>query len=421
MSWCHPRVDELEELVRVMSEHAVERIAGGITAPEGFEAAGVACGIKAAGLDLALVQSTPPARVAGIFTTNLAVAAPLVVTRDHLRASQDTAAAVVVNSGCANACTGAKGLAASRTMAADTAAALGCPVEQVLVSSTGVIGLLLDAEKVRRGVAQAAGALRRDGHAAAAEAIMTTDPSPKETAVRVQTPAGVFHIGGMAKGAGMIEPNMATMLGFLTTDAAVEPALLQRALKEAAVDTFNAITVDGETSTNDMVLLLAGGRAGVRIDENEYATFVDALHTVCRELALAIVRGGEGATKLIGITVTGALSTTEARRAARAIANSPLVKTAVHGGDPNWGRLVAVAGRAGVGFDLTGVRVAIGGVELFADETVFAEREPAAAEHLRGTDVTMTVDLGVGGDARATVWTCDFSAEYVHINADYRT
>ena len=219
----------------------------------------------------------------------------------------------------------------------------------------------------------------------------------------------------------MIEPNMATMLGFLTTDAAVEPALLQRALKEAAADTFNAITVDGETSTNDMVLLLAGGRAGVRIDENEYATFVDALHTVCRELALAIVRGGEGATKLIGITVTGALSTTEARQAARAIANSPLVKTAVHGGDPNWGRLVAVAGRAGVGFDLTGVRVAIGGVELFADETVFAEREPAAAEHLRGTDVTMTVDLGVGGDARATVWTCDFSAEYVHINADYRT
>ena len=404
-----------------MSEPTVERISGGITAPEGFEAAGVACGIKASGLDLALVQSTPPARVAGIFTTNLAVAAPLVVTRDHLRASQDTAAAVVVNSGCANACTGAKGLAASRTMAADTAAALGCPVEQVLVSSTGVIGLLLDAEKVRRGVAQAAGALRRDGHAAAAEAIMTTDRSPKETAVRVQTPAGVFHIGGMAKGAGMIEPNMATMLGFLTTDAAVEPALLQRALKEAAADTFNAITVDGETSTNDMVLLLAGGRAGVRIDENEYATFVDALHTVCRELALAIVRGGEGATKLIGITVTGALSTTEARQAARAIANSPLVKTAVHGGDPNWGRLVAVAGRAGVGFDLTGARVAIGGVELFADETVFAEREPAAAEHLRGTDVTMTVDLGVGGDARATVWTCDFSAEYVHINADYRT
>ena len=399
----------------------VERIAGGITAPAGFEAAGIACGIKKAGLDLALVVSTPPARVAGVFTTNLAVAAPLVVTRDHLLVSQDTASAVVVNSGCANACTGADGLAVSRAMAADTAAVLGCPVEQVLVSSTGVIGVLLRGEKVRRGVALAAGALSRDGHGAAAEAIMTTDPSPKETAVRVTTPAGVFHIGGMAKGAGMIEPNMATMLSFLTTDAAVEPALLRRALREACADTFNAITVDGETSTNDMVLVMAGGRASVAIGEDEYPTFVDALRTVCLELALAIVRGGEGATKLIGITVTGARSTAEAKQAARAMANSPLVKTAVHGCDPNWGRLVAVAGRAGVGFELGGARVRIGDVELFADETVFSEREPAAAEHLQGTDIEISVDLGVGGDGQATVWTCDFSAEYVHINADYRT
>lgn len=399
----------------------VERVAGGITAPEGFEAAGVACGIKKSGLDLALLVSTPPARAVAIFTTNLAVAAPLVVTRDHLRASQNTAAAVVVNSGCANACTGADGLAVSRAMAVDTAKALGCPVEQVLVSSTGVIGLLLDAEKVRHGVALAASALSRDAHGAAAEAIMTTDPSPKETAVRVSMPRGVFHIGGMAKGSGMIEPNMATMLGFLTTDAAVEPALLQRAVTEACADTFNAITVDGETSTNDMVVLLAGGRSGVQVEEDAYPTFVEALRTVCLELALAIVRGGEGATKLIGITVTGARSLTEAKQAARAMANSPLVKTAVHGGDPNWGRLVAVAGRAGVGFDLAGARVHIGGVELFADETVFPEREPAAAEHLRGTDIEIAVDLGVGGSERATVWTCDFSAEYVRINADYRT
>jgi glutamate N-acetyltransferase/amino-acid N-acetyltransferase len=399
----------------------VERVAGGITAPEGFEAAGVACGIKKSGLDLALVVSTPPARAAAIFTTNLAVAAPLVVTRDHLRASQNTAAAVVVNSGCANACTGAEGLAVSRAMAADTAKALGCPVEQVLVSSTGVIGLLLDAEKVRHGVALAAGALSRDANRAAAEAIMTTDPSPKETAVRVSTPGGVFHIGGMAKGSGMIEPNMATMLGFLTTDAAVEPALLQRAVTEACADTFNAITVDGETSTNDMVALLAGGRSGVEVGEAAYPAFVEALRMVCLELALAIVRGGEGATKLIGITVTGARTMAEAKQAARAMANSPLVKTAVHGGDPNWGRLVAVAGRAGVGFALAGASVQIGGVELFADETVFAEREPAAAEHLRGTDVEIAVDLGTGGTEQATVWTCDFSAEYVRINADYRT
>lgn len=399
----------------------VERVAGGITAPEGFEAAGVACGIKKSGLDLALLVSTPPARAAAIFTTNLAVAAPLVVTRDHLRASDNTAAAVVVNSGCANACTGTEGLAASRAMAVDTAQALGCPVEQVLVSSTGVIGLLLDADKIRHGVALAAGALSRDANGAAAEAIMTTDPSPKETAVRVSTPGGVFHIGGMAKGSGMIEPNMATMLGFLTTDAEVEPALLQRAVTEACADTFNAITVDGETSTNDMVVLLAGGRSGVQVGEAAYPAFVEALRTVCLELALAIVRGGEGATKLIGITVTGARTTADAKQAARAMANSPLVKTAVHGGDPNWGRLVAVAGRAGVGFDLAGARVQIGGVELFANETVFADREPAAAEHLRGTDIEITVDLGTGMNERATIWTCDFSAEYVHINADYRT
>ncbi len=399
----------------------VEQIAGGVTAPEGFEAAGVRCGIKKAGLDLALLVSTPPARVAGVFTTNLAIAAPLVVTRDHLVVSQHTATAVVVNSGCANACTGAGGLAAARAMAAATAAAVGCPVEQVLVASTGVIGARLDGDKVRRGVTLAAGSLSRDGHGAAANAIMTTDPSPKETAVRVTTPAGVFHIGGMAKGSGMIEPNMATMLGFLTTDAVVEPTLLGRALRDACADTFNAITVDGETSTNDMVLLMAGGRANVDIGEDEYLTFVDALRTVCRELALAIVRGGEGATKLIAITVTGARSTAEARQAAKAMANSPLVKTAVHGGDPNWGRLVAVAGRAGVGFELAGARVRIGDVELFSGETPFPEREPAAAAHLKGSDVEISVDLGVGGNGQATVWTCDFSAEYVQINADYRS
>ena len=399
----------------------VESIAGGITAPAGFEAAGVACGIKTSGLDLALVVSTQPARAAGIFTTNLAVAAPVVVTRDHLRRSNGTATAIVVNSGCANACTGDQGLALARAMATDTSRALGCSKEQVLVSSTGVIGVQLAGDKLRHGITLATAALGRDGHRAAAQAIMTTDPWAKETAVRVATPAGVFHVGGMAKGAGMIEPNLATMLGFLTTDAEVEPERLRRALAETADDTFNAITVDGETSTNDMVLLLAGGRSGVRIDGNGYPAFVDALHTVCQELALAVVRGGEGATKLVAITVTGARTATEAKQAARAIANSPLVKTAVHGGDPNWGRLVAVAGRAGVGFDLAHARVRIGDVELFRDERVFTDREPTAAAHLSGSEVVIGVDVGVGGTGAATVWTCDFSAEYVHINADYRT
>ena len=399
----------------------VERIGRGITAPAGFAAAGVACGIKTSGLDLALVVATPPARAAGIFTTNLAVAAPVVVTRNHLRRSDGTAAAIVVNSGCANACTGEQGLNAARAMAANTACLVGCPDEQVLVSSTGVIGVQLDGEKLRHGITLASSGLSVDGHGAAAEAIMTTDPWPKDAAVRAVSPAGTFHIGGMAKGAGMIEPNMATMLGFLTTDAVVAPDLLHRALQDAADTTFNAITVDGEMSTNDMVLLLAGGRSDVRIDDASYPVFVEALHTVCRDLAFAIVKGGEGATKLIAITVTGAHTTEEARRAARAIANSPLVKTAVHGGDPNWGRLVAVAGRAGVAFDLTRARVSIGAVELFGDGRIFADREPAAADHLRANEVAIAVDVGGRGVGTFTIWTCDFSAEYIRINADYRT
>ena len=397
------------------------KITGGVTAPAGFEAAGVACGIKTSGLDLALVVSVPPARAAAIFTTNLAVAAPLVITREHLRRSHGIASAIVVNSGCANACTGDQGLAEARAMATDTARAVGCPVEQVLVSSTGVIGVPLDGEKLRRGIGGAATALSREGHGAAAQAIMTTDPWPKETAVRATAPTGAFHVGGMAKGAGMIEPNMATMLGFLTTDADIEVDLLQRALAETADNTFNAITVDGETSTNDMVLLLSNGRSGVRIDEEGYPVFVEALHTACLELAVAIVTGGEGATKLITVRVTGAPTTAEARQTARAIANSLLVKTAVHGGDPNWGRLVAVAGRAGVAFDLAHARVRIGETELFGDGQVFADREPAAAEHLSGSKVEIGVDVGAGGTGTATMWTCDLSAEYVHINADYRT
>ena len=398
-----------------------QQVTGGITAAAGFTAAGIACGIKPSGPDLALIVSTPPACAAGIFTTNLAIAAPVVVTREHLRRSHDAVSAIVVNSGCANACTGDQGLAVARAMATDTARVVGCSPEQILVSSTGVIGVHLDGDKLRHGITLAADALGRDGHVAAAEAILTTDLSAKEAAVRATTPAGVFHVGGMAKGAGMIEPNMATMLGFLTTDAEVGADLLQRALVEAAGDTFNAITVDGETSTNDMVLLLSGGRSGVRIDDAGYEVFVDALHTVCRELALAIVTGGEGATKLVEVTVTGARTTDEAKRTARAIANSPLVKTAVHGSDPNWGRLIAVAGRAGVTFDLTHARVRIGEVELFGDEQVFADREPAAVEHLKGSKVVIGVDVGAGGTGTATVWTCDLSAEYVRINGDYRT
>lgn len=400
----------------------IDVIGGGITAPRGFTAAGIACGIKKNGRrDLALVVSDRPAAAAGIFTVSLAPAAPVVVSRAHLDATAGVGRAVVINSGCANACTGAEGLETARLMTIEAARALGCDAEEVLVASTGVIGVALDRLVVGRGIIAAAAALDRRHHAEAAEAIMTTDPFPKSDAVRVTLPGGTFTVGGMAKGSGMIEPMMATMLAVLTTDAAVPPALLRRALVEACDTTFNAITVDGECSTNDSVFALANGASGVEIDERSYGVLVEALASVAHTLALDIVRGGEGATKLIEVRVTGAASGEDARRAAKAIANSLLVKTAVHGGDPNWGRLVAVAGRCGSAFDLARARVTIGEVELFVDGRPFDERADDAGRHLAGSEVALQVDLGTGGSSEATVWTCDLSAEYVKINAEYRT
>ena len=394
----------------------------GITAPAGFTAAGVACGIKASGKrDLAIVASDGPASAAAVFTTNLAQAPPVVLSRDHLGRSGGRARAMVVNSGCANACTGDDGMAHAVAMARDTAAAVGCSPEEVLVASTGVIGVKLDMAKVSRGIADAARALSPSGGADAALAIMTTDPFPKSASADAAIRGSAFAVGGMTKGSGMIEPRMATMLGFVTTDAEVAPALLQRALKAAVDETFNAITVDGECSTNDCVFALANGASGTRVTESDFTEFVDALRRVCEPLAIGIVRGGEGATKLVTVNVVGAASAEDARRAARAIANSLLVKTAVHGGDPNWGRLVAVAGRSGSAFVLDRAAVRIGPVELFRDGTPYDHRAGEAAEYLGETDVTVEVDLGTGGSGRSRMWTCDLSAEYVRINAEYRT
>jgi len=402
----------------------IAAIDGGITAPAGFRSAGVACGIKASGkLDLGLIASDTTASAAAVFTTNKAVAAPVIVSREHLAATHGHARAMVVNSGCANACTGDAGMHVAQLMAAEVARALGCEAEEVVVASTGVIGVALDPHKVSDGIIAAADGLGRtpDTAAATARAIMTTDPFPKSHAVRVQAGSGAFHVGGIAKGSGMIEPMLATMLGFLTCDAQVSPALLRRALVDACDVTFNAITVDGECSTNDSVFVLANGASGVVIDEGSYELLVEGLRAVCHELALGIVRGGEGATKLVTVHVTGAKSYDDAKRAARAIANSLLVKTAIHGGDPNWGRLLAVAGRCGVDFALAGARVLIGSTVLFEGGRPFDERAPLAAEHLRNKDVRVEVDLGVGGPEDATMWTCDLSAEYVRINAEYRT
>jgi glutamate N-acetyltransferase / amino-acid N-acetyltransferase len=400
----------------------IETIGGGVATPKGFRASGVSAGIKArpGALDLALLISDHPATAAAVFTTNLAQAAPVTVSREHLSRSGGMARAIVVNSGCANACTGEAGLRDARTMTSETADLIGCPVDQVLVASTGVIGVALPMDKIQRGLPVAFHALGSSHGPLAAQAIMTTDPFPKEAAARLGIDGRDITIGGMAKGSGMIEPMMATMLGFITTDAGVPKALLERALREVVNDTFNAITVDGDCSTNDCVMILANGASGVVVDEGSYDAFADALRSVCLRLALGIVRGGEGATKLVTVNVTGATSPVEARKAAKAIANSLLVKTAIHGGDPNWGRLIAVAGRAGVGFELNRAQVSIGPIVLFKDGRPYDEAAPEAASYLKNTDVAVSVDLGVGS-ASSTVWTCDLSAEYVRINAEYRT
>jgi len=401
---------------------SITPIDGGITAATGFRSAALHCGIKAKAdaLDLAVLAVDTFASMAGIFTTNLAQAAPVLVSKQHLEATHGIGCAIVVNSGCANACTGQQGLADAKRMAEEVARALGCPAEQVLVASTGVIGVALPMDRLVSGIREACSSLAHGKGSDAARAIMTTDPFPKEHAVRVTTPRGAFSIGAMAKGSGMIEPNMATMLAFIATDAQVSPALLHRALVESARDTFNAITVDGECSTNDTLFAMASGTSGVTIDEELYPALVDGLLSVSEPLALGIVRGGEGATKVIAVSVYDARTADDARQVARTIANSPLVKTAVHGADPNWGRIVAAAGRSGVTFDVQRMTVRIGGILLFENGLPHDESAPKAAEILQRDTVDIEVSLG-GGDASATIWGCDLSAEYVRINGEYRT
>ena len=397
-------------------------VTGGVTAPAGFTSAALHSGIKKVPgkLDLLVIAAAAPVPAAALFTVNLAQAAPVLVSKSNLAASGHRARAIVVNSGCANACTGETGMNDAGTMASETAKALGCRPEEVLVASTGVIGVALPIQKVVTGIRDAVTALSAGKGSEAAQAIMTTDPFPKEHAVRVQTASGAFTVGGTAKGSGMIEPNMATMLGFLTTDAAVAPALLQRALHESALDTFNAITVDGECSTNDTLFALASGASGVTVDESNYDALLQGLLAVSRELALGIVRGGEGATKLISITVRNAASKADARQVARTIANSPLVKTAVHGADPNWGRIVAAAGRSGVQFDINKATVHVGGILLFENGLPHDENADQAGEYFKRDTVDIEVSLG-NGAAEATIWGCDLSAEYVKINGEYRT
>ncbi|MEO8502051.1 MAG: bifunctional glutamate N-acetyltransferase/amino-acid acetyltransferase ArgJ, partial [Vicinamibacteria bacterium] len=339
----------------------------GVTAARGFRAAAVEAGIKTGRTDFALLVSDRPCVASAVFTTNLAKAAPVLVSAEHLRGG--TARAVLVNAGCANAATGAQGLADARESVALTAAALGCPVSEVLVCSTGVIGVNLPMDKIRAAIPVAAFGLSVDGGSAAARAIMTTDTKPKESSRRIDLGGVTVTVGGMAKGAGMIAPSLAplhaTMLAFFTTDVTIDKSLLDQALIEAVGPTFNRITVDSDTSTNDAAIILANGAAGaLAINEPgpAYNVVRDALREVCRDLALMMIRDGEGVQRIAEVVVKGARSSNDALRIARTIADSPLVKTALHGGDPNWGRILAAAGRAGVPFEIDKVDIHIGDV-----------------------------------------------------------
>jgi glutamate N-acetyltransferase/amino-acid N-acetyltransferase len=399
-----------------------------LTLVPGFRASGVSCGLKGDGeCDLALVCADVPCTAVAMFTTNRVRAAPVLYDQEIIRSGRPVQA-VVINSGCANACTGERGLDDARRMAERVGEALGIPADTVFVMSTGVIGQPLPMDKIAAGIAAAAPSLSDSGGHAAAEAIMTTDTRPKEAAAQVQVGGKRVHIAGMCKGAGMIHPDMATMLAMLVTDAAVERDVLQRALQTAVDRAFNMISVDGDTSTNDTVLLMGSGQAGnptiSDTSSAEYRAFLNGLLGVATALAQGIVRDGEGASKFVTIQVGGAIDFADARQVAKSIANSSLVKTAIYGQDANWGRVICAAGYSGVEIDPDLLSLWMeneaDSLHLVQDGVPFEINEPRAAAILSGSEVTFRLDLGLG-DAEATVWTCDLTHAYVDINAHYRT
>ncbi len=399
-----------------------EKITGGVTAPMGFLAAGVAAGVRKSGRrDLALLYSKAKAMAAGVYTQSQAKAAPVLVTKEYL--AKGTAQAVVINSGIANACTGEQGLLDAKKMAELVGKSLKILGEDVAVASTGVIGEYLPLEKIEEGIVKAAKLLSIEGGQEAADAILTTDTTTKEYAVRFVLQGVEVKIGGMAKGSGMIHPNMATMLAFITTDVDIEPVALQNALHWVVERSFNAITVDRDTSTNDMAIVLANGQAGnkqLSVDGPEFATFREALLLVCTELAKMIARDGEGATKFMEVKVKGAASEEDARQIARSIASSSLVKTALAGEDANWGRIIAAAGASGVNFDISLVDIYLGDLLVATQGGGLPFDEGQAVAILAESQVNITVDLHEG-DSSGVAWGCDLTYDYVKINADYRT
>ncbi|MDQ7843765.1 MAG: bifunctional glutamate N-acetyltransferase/amino-acid acetyltransferase ArgJ [Armatimonadota bacterium] len=407
-------------MATILDGQQLARIDGGVTAPRGFRAAGIHCGIKAGRKDLALIVSETLASAAGMFTTNAVKAAPVLVSQEKIQSG--VAQAVIVNSGNANACTGPRGEADAREMTRLTAEALGIAEEFVLVASTGIIGVPLPMDAIRSGIPRLASALSADGRDAA-EAILTTDAFVKTSAVQLRLGERVVTIGGMAKGAGMIHPRMATMLAFLTTDAALSPPLLRQALRQAVDRSFNVISVDGDTSTNDSVFLLANGQAGgapLTADDAAFDRFTEALTVVAADLARLIVKDGEGATKLITVTVRGARSPADARRVLSAVMTSPLVKTAIYGGEPNWGRILAAAGRSGAALIPERVEMAIAGIPVVSGGQGLPGALAPAAEAMAQPEYEIVLDLHLGS-GEATGWTCDLNERYVKINAGYMT
>jgi glutamate N-acetyltransferase/amino-acid N-acetyltransferase len=396
------------------------RTEGNAASPKGFRAAGVHCGVKQDKPDLALLVSEVPASAAGVFTTNKVKAAPVRYSQRTIASGR--AQAIVVNSGNANACTGEPGLADAAEMARIAGEALGLDAGLVLVASTGMIGVPLPMDAIRRGIPRAAADLSAGGGSAAAEAIRTTDNFAKTGAVKLEIDGVEVTVGGMAKGAGMIHPNLATTLCFLTTDAALPSAVLRRALTRAVAASFNSITVDGDTSTNDTVLALANGRAGGPPITNgeSLSRFTAGLTAVAAELARMVVRDGEGATKLVSITVEAAASDAEAHQAAMTVANSLLVKTALHGGEPNWGRILAALGRSGAEMAEETTDVFFGDLAVVRGGLGVAGVWDAAAAALEEKEIAIRIGLGVGTGV-ACVWTSDLSEEYVRINGSYTT
>ena len=405
-----------------MSELKFEIIPGGVAAAGGFMASGVSAGVKYIGKkDIALVYSHCEAAAAGVFTTNVVKAAPVLL--DMERVASGKARALVINSGNANACNGPGGMEDAMAMTAEAAGLLGITVESVLVCSTGVIGQPMPMDKVLAGIREAVAALGPDGGRDAAEAIMTTDLDLKEYAVSFNLDGKAVTVGAMAKGSGMIHPNMATMLGFITTDAAIDSGCLKECLTYAVDRSFNMVTVDGDTSTNDTVLALANGMAGNRAitsGDEGFLIFREALTNVCVHLAKALARDGEGATKLIEVTVVNAPTDHDARLAARSVASSSLFKAAVFGKDANWGRIICAAGYSGAQFNPGAVDIYLGGVQVAGNGSGLAFDEETAARVLEEDTVQVRIDMKEGSHG-ACAWGCDLTYEYVKINGSYRT